>query len=242
MTPPDDHGAAEIEAPTKRLTEKPDWLYLLRELSELYRKSGAGGSSKIRAHQRAVRTAINRVIEDDNGVVDLPIEDKPVTVHLSRAMNNGRSGPTWSIVRALDAVMPNLSWLYGYEKVPRGLTKKYAFAEIAGHRGPVLSPEVTLGLVLFAPKCTYPAHSHEGLTESYYVLSGTVSENDDGVWAPGSLIFNPPGRKHRITVSDREPALLAYAWQGPPEKLANQKMVFTRAKTGARTGRAAKAP
>lgn len=211
-----------------QLTDSPDWLYLLRELRELYRRSGAGGSARIRAHQRAVREAISKVLEGGAEVVQQETEDKPVTVHLRRAMDNGREGPTRPIVRALDAVIPQLSWLYGYDKLPRGLAKKYAFAEIAGQRGPVISTNVTLGLVLFAPKCTYPAHAHDGLTESYYVLSGTVSENDEGVWAPGSLIFNPPGRKHRITVSDREPALLAYAWHGPKEALAGQKMAFTR--------------
>ena len=211
-----------------QLTDSPDWLYLLRELRELYRRSGAGGSARIRAHQRAVREAISKVLEGGAEVVGQETEDKPVTVHLRRAMDNGREGPTRPIVRALDAVIPQLSWLYGYDKLPRGLAEKYAFAEIAGQRGPVISTNVTLGLVLFAPKCTYPAHAHDGLTESYYVLSGTVSENDEGVWAPGSLIFNPPGRKHRITVSDREPALLAYAWHGPKEVLAGQKMAFTR--------------
>lgn len=213
-----------------RLTDCPDWVYLLRELRELYRLSGAGGSAKIRTHQRAVRESISKVLQGGTEVVEQECEDKPVTVHLRRAMDNGRDGPTRPIVRALDAVLNQLSWLYGYDKVPRGLAKKYAFAEIAGQRGPVLSPELTMGLVLFGPGCTYPAHAHEGLTESYYVLSGTVSENDEGVWAPGSLIFNPPGRMHRITVSDREPALLAYAWKGPVDKLADQKMVFTRKK------------
>ena len=216
--------------PTQKLTDRPDWIYLLRELRELYRLSGAGGSAKIRTHQRAVREGISKILETSPGVVRQEIEDKPVTVHLRRAMDNGREGPTRPIIRALDAVLPELSWLYGYEKVPRGLAKKYAFAEIAGNRGPVISPQLTLGLVLFGPGCTYPAHAHDGLTESYYVLSGTVSENDEGVWAPGSLIFNPPGRMHRITVSDREPALLAYAWHGPLEKLAQQKMVFSRRK------------
>ena len=48
-----------------------------------------------------------------------------------------------AIVRALDAVIPQLSWLYGYDKLPRGLAKKYAFAEIAGQRGPVLSTKRT---------------------------------------------------------------------------------------------------
>ena len=216
---------------TNLLADNPDWVYLLREIRELYRQAGAGGSSKIRTHQRVVREAISKLIDSNPEVQTEPPEDKPVTVHLRRAMDNGRSGPTWQIIRTLDAVLPHLSWLYGYEKVPRGLAKKYAFAEIAGHRGPVISTGVTLGVVLFGPKCTYPAHAHDGLSESYFVLSGTVSENDAGVWAPGSLIFNPPGTMHRITVSDREPALLAYAWHGPQNKLADQKMKFTRKKT-----------
>ena len=90
--------------------------------------------------------------------------------------------------------------------------------------------------LLFAPGCTYPAHAHEGITESYYVLSGTVSENDDGVYAPGSLIFNPPGRMHRITVSARNPALLAYAWAGKEESIEGQVMRFTRARPSVRRG------
>ncbi|MEO0774573.1 MAG: dimethlysulfonioproprionate lyase DddL, partial [Pseudomonadota bacterium] len=63
---------------------------------------------------------------------------------------------------------------------------------------------------------------------SYLCLSGAVSENDQGVYAPGSLIFNPPEQVHRITVADTNPALLFYAWEGAQEKLAHQKMVFRR--------------
>jgi dimethylpropiothetin dethiomethylase len=44
------------------------------------------------------------------------------------------------------------------------------------------------------------------------------------------MIFNPPEHLHRITVGDREPALLVYAWLGDPTALHDQKMVFTRAK------------
>lgn len=215
---------------TDKLIDFPAWTYLLREIKELYR-GNAGGSDKIRSHQRAVREAINKLMGANPDMAWIEPEDKPVTVHLKRALDNGRGEPTESICQAIESVLPHLSWLYGYEKVPRGLSKKFAFAEIAGHRGPVLSEAVTLGLVLFGPKCTYPAHAHDGLTESYYVLSGAVSENDEGVWAPGSLILNPPGRMHRITVSDREPALLAYAWHGPKSALAEQKMKFSRRRT-----------
>jgi len=57
-----------------------------------------------------------------------------------------------------------------------------------------------------------------------------VSQNDAGVYAPGSLIFNPPGHMHRITTADREPCLLAYCWVGTAEDLRHQEMAFSRAK------------
>ena len=134
------------------------------------------------------------------------------------------------VIRSIEAVREHLSWLYGYDRIPKGLERKFAYSEIAGPNGPVLTDQVILGLVLFAPACTYPAHAHDGVTESYYCLSGAVSENHQGVYSPGSLIFNPPGHLHRITVSDLEPSLLAYAWIGPAEKLAGQKMAFSRAR------------
>jgi dimethylpropiothetin dethiomethylase len=221
-----------------RLSDKPDWGYLLREFQELYRRGSAGGSAKIRTHQRAVREAIARTMAADPPVIARAIEDKPVTAHLRRALDNGRRQITQSMIRAIDCLLGEVSWLHGYEKVPRGLSRKYAYAEFAGPQGPVQTGEVILGMVLFAPACTYPAHAHDGLTESYYTLSGAVSENDDGVYAPGSLIFNPPGRMHRITVADHEPALLCYAWHGTPEKLAGQKMVFSRSRKAGKEGSA----
>lgn len=215
----------------RRLADAPDWTYLLREIYELYRFLPSGGSAKIRAHQRAVREAVSRTMSA-NPVVRLePPEQKPVTGHLRRALDEARQERTAPVARTIDAVDHDLVWRYGYDKVPKGLERSYAYAEFAGPSGPVVTEEVILGAVLFGPKCTYPAHAHDGITESYICLSGAVSENHQGVYAPGSMIFNPPGQMHRITVSDREPALLAYAWVGPREKLMNQKMVFTRSRT-----------
>jgi dimethylpropiothetin dethiomethylase len=213
----------------QRLRDLPNWGYLLQEFAELYRRGKAGGSDPIRAHQRAVREVIGRTLAANPRVLLREPEAKPVTAHLKRAFDQGRREGTQSVIRAIETIAPELAWLYGYEKLPPGLGQKFAYAEFAGPHGPILTDELILGVVLFGPKCTYPAHAHDGLTESYYTLSGAVSENDDGVYAPGSLIFNPPGRMHRITVGDSEPALLAYAWHGPPDKLANQKLVFKRA-------------
>lgn len=237
MTAPDDTGPAPESGepatlPPPRLSERPDWLYLLREFYELYRHLSSGGSPRIRAHQRAVREAISRTLKADARVLARKAAAKPVTVHLRRALDEGMLERHASAIRAIDAVGGALDWEHGYEKVPKGLYGRFAYAELAGPNGPVETREVILGLVLFAPGCTYPAHSHDGITESYICLSGAVSENHQGVWAPGSLILNPPQAMHRITVSDREPSLLAYAWIGSEEKLANQKMRFSRVRNG----------
>ncbi len=222
--------ATEAVTPPVRLTDLPDWLYMLREYDELYRYLPAGGSTRIASHQRKVRDAISRLIKRNAEVRLQPRDTKPVTAHLRRALDEGRQAALAPAVRALDAVAPFLSWQYGYEKVPKGLQQSYAYAELASSYGPIISDEIILGVVLFAPGCTYPAHAHQGITESYVCLSGAVSENHQGVYVPGSMIFNPPDHLHRITVSLREPALLAYAWIGEAEVLHNQKMVFTRSR------------
>ena len=66
--------------------------------------------------------------------------------------------------------------------MPRSLEKKYAYAELLDPRAPVVCEDLLLGLMLFAPKCSYPAHSHEDIAESYLCLIGMVSENHDGVY------------------------------------------------------------
>jgi len=213
-----------------KLGDLPDWRYLLQEFYELYRYLPSGGSDRIRGHQRTVREAINRVLRSAPDIRVQPAADKPVTRHLRRALDEGRIDRMASMIRALEAVQPSLSWQYGYEKVPKGLLQSYAYAEIAGTQGPVVTDQVILGIVLFAPGTTYPAHAHRGITESYVCLSGAVSENHQGVYVPGSMIFNPPEHLHRITTGASEPALLAYAWVGAARDLAEQKMVFTRRK------------
>jgi len=201
------------------ISEVPDWRYLLREIYELYRFMSSGGSTPIRAHQRAVREAINRALRAEPRVVLRAAHRLPVTAHLTRALSEGGDGATRPAVRALRTIVEDLSWEYGYDKMPRGLAKSYGYAEIAGPRGPVITEELIVGVVMFAPGCIYPAHAHDGIMESYVCLSGAVSQNNQGVYAPGSMIFNPAGAKHRLPVSATEPAPLAYAWTGAAEVL-----------------------
>ncbi|MEM8592079.1 MAG: dimethylsulfonioproprionate lyase family protein [Pseudomonadota bacterium] len=210
------------------ISEVPDWRYLLKEVYELYRFMSSGGSKPIRAHQREVREAISRALKAQPEV-RFPVPRRlPVTAHLGRAMSEGVQGATTPAVRALKAVASHLDWEYGYDKMPKGLARSYGYAEIAGPRGPVVTSELIVGVVLFAPGCIYPAHAHQGISESYVCLSGAVSQNNAGVYAPGSMIFNPAGARHRITVSDSEPALLAYAWTGARRVLEANEMVLSR--------------
>ncbi|MEM8795080.1 MAG: dimethylsulfonioproprionate lyase family protein [Pseudomonadota bacterium] len=211
-----------------KLSTEPAWQYLLRDYHDLYHSGSAGGSSKIRSHMAEVRRAIGKVFEDDPPVEETDGELLPVCVHLDRALSNAVGHRTARIARSVADLRDHFVWQYGYEKVPRGLKLKYGYTEVVGPNGPVISDRIILGLVLFAPKTTYPAHSHKGITESYYCVSGHSSENDIGVYAPGSMILNPPGHNHRITTADREPCLMSYAWTGSATALTNQKMTFSR--------------
>ena len=214
------------DSPT--LGDFPDLGYLFNEFYRAYRYRSAGGSGRVRTHMRLVRGRISKAVTDYPTVVLPEPATKPVCAHLDRALDNGERDTMASMVKAVENIRHLLCWNYGYNSMPKGLEKKYAYAELLGPSGPVISDILTLGLVLFAPRTTYPAHAHTGITESYLVLSGATSENDLGVYVPGSMILNLPGHEHAITTSDYEPVLLAYAWVGEPRDLAAQEMVFTK--------------
>ena len=212
------------------LADHADWQYVLQEFEYAYGFGSAGGSAPIRAHQREVTSRLRRCRQADPLMRFPQPVLKPVCAHLGRALDNGETQRTAAFTRALAKISTKLAWLYGYWSMPRALQQKYAYCEILGPRGPVVCPELILGLVLFAPKCRYPTHNHGDITESYLCLSGSISENDAGVYAPGSLILNRAGQEHAITTADREPSLLAYAWTGPPARLADFEMVFSRSR------------
>ena len=161
---------------------KPDWHYVLREFYNAYRYGSAGGSSEIRHHQRAVQKRNSRCIVTNLEISDLTPTIKPVCAPLARAGDNGEKGRTQPFTCAISKVSNRLVWSYGYNKVPRSIEKKYAYAELLDSRAPVVCEDLILGLVLFASKCSYPAHSHEDIAESYLCLIGMVSENHDGVY------------------------------------------------------------
>lgn len=203
-----------------RLLDSPNWVYLLREFETLYRHGSAGGSKAIRAHRKRVRETLSAVIDRNPELTRRPPAHKPVTAHLDRALDLAERDTLRGLGRALSRVAPQLTWEYGYEKVPKALERKYAYCEVLGPQGPVRAERLILGFVLFAPNTTYPQHSHKEIEESYISVAGAWSENDNAVYAPGSLILNVPEHEHRITTGQQDPCLLAYAWVGTEDRLS----------------------
>ncbi len=226
---------AQAQAP--RLMDRPDWVYLLREFEALYRHGSNGGSPAIRGHRKRVRDRLSAALTKNPPILPRIPELKPVTAHFARALDLGERASMQGMARALREVRDDLTWEYGYERVPPALSRKYAYCEILGPNGPVEAADIVLGFVLFAPNTTYPQHSHKEIEESYISISGAWSENNAAVYAPGSLILNRPDHEHRITTGERDPVLLAYAWTGPAERLASPGMKLS---TGRRAGGATK--
>lgn len=212
------------------LTEDTDLFYLLREFQTAYRYAPTGGSGPIRAHMRVVRERLAKILKAAPPVRPVEPAALPATNHLARAFDNGEREPTEIFARASAKLSPRLRWEYGYDRVPAGLARKYAYADVLGPAGFVDAADLVLGFVLFAPGSVYPSHRHDGITESYLVLSGAVSENDLGVFRPPSMIFNAAGTTHTIRTSSHEPALLAYAWTGTADAIAGHTMKFTRSR------------
>lgn len=211
-----------------KLRDDADLYYLLREFDTAYRYASHGGSLQIRTHMRRVRDRISRVLKE-NGQVQYTVPSRvPANAHLARAIDRGELDTNESFVRATHKLADRLAWQHGYDRISQSLARKFGYADVLGPAGLIRADDIALGFVLFAPDCVYPSHKHDGITESYIVLSGACSQNDIGVFRAPSMIFNAAGTTHTIRTPATEPVLLAYAWTAEPEDLAAHKMKFTR--------------
>lgn len=213
---------------TLHLNDDADLFYVLREFDVAYRYAPHGGSTAIRAHMRRVRERISRVVKESPEVAFTVPSRVPVNAHMTRALDNGQQDAAEGFVRATSKMADRFAWQHGYESLPTALARKYGYADILGPGGLVRAEDIALGFVLFGPGCVYPSHKHDGITESYIILSGACSQNDIGVFRAPSMIFNAPGTTHTIRTSANEPCLLAYAWTAEPQDMVAHKMRFTR--------------
>ncbi|GAB6138704.1 dimethylsulfonioproprionate lyase family protein [Halanaerobaculum tunisiense] len=197
------------------------WRSLLEEYYRLYSSVEITGSDSIAQHQKEVLTRMEVGFDQFNLQTREPAV-KPVCDYLPEIITRS-SYP--SVVDLIDSLQSNLTWEYGYDELPEELAEKYAYAEIMSPQGPIINSDLTLGLVLLGPNCTYPQHSHADIAESYICISGQVIVNDRGVFPPGGLIYNSPGELHELSTASNG-CLLLYAWVAEEEILVENTMEF----------------
>ena len=195
------------------------WTGLLRETARLYEREVSGGSNPIKDHAAQVCARITRLLgaplhHQDRRPATLPVVSLwPHTIDMARSQITSR------LAGVLSRLAPSLAWLHGYKNLPPAMRERFAFSRLVGPKGHVYADDFALGLVLFAPNCTYPEHRHPNISESYIVVAGQMSQNDSGVFRPPSLLYNPPGHTHHITTGNHSPCLLLYVWIGDPADL-----------------------
>jgi len=197
---------------------------LIEEFQVILQSIDTSGQPNIQNHFREVHTKLVSIISDNPSVLQKEPEQKPVCKYLDavRCGDNLYSG----ICRFFNALIPALQWEYGYTSMPEQLYDMYGYTEIIGPNGNFYREDLATGFVLLAPGCLYPDHDHQGIEESYFCLSGRITQNDNEELSPGGYLFNPPGKTHRLTVSRDAPGLLAYIWNAEPHILKNNTMEF----------------
>ncbi|MFO8147228.1 MAG: dimethylsulfonioproprionate lyase family protein [Gillisia sp.] len=196
------------------------WFRLLAGFYSGFENISTGGNNTISQH----RAKVLQRLQNYTHHVDLELvepQQKPVCKYVTEAVKNGME--TWylPLLPAIGQMNKNLKWKYEYNYLPGNIKEKYAYAEVLGPRGPFVSKNLILGLLLLAPSAEYPKHRHTGIEESYLCLSGHVAFNDTGVFSTNTLIYVPPGLTHHLTTDNTEPCLLAYAWIADSKTLAN---------------------
>ncbi|MEO1563285.1 MAG: dimethylsulfonioproprionate lyase family protein [Pseudomonadota bacterium] len=203
-----------------------DFRQVLKSYRRAYRAVVDCGNMKIREHCDLAVSTLDNLLSEPIQVVPEPAHHLPVTRFLDPCLRIAAQGPYSGLAGDVSEITSYLHWQWGYAAMPTHLEDAFAYTDIVGPNAPITSNNLAIGLVLFGSGCEYPPHDHPEITESYLVLSGNVSQNDFGVFGPGSLIFNPPGREHTITVDTMAPALLAYAWTAAPGILATNEMIL----------------
>jgi len=181
------------------------------------------GSKPVRRHLENVKSGFKTVINHPE-LQPRPPGKKPVVRYLRDALKMGmyfNESPLYQTIGLMDH---HLTWEYGYKQMPEELADKYAFTEIIGPRGPIISDQLIVGMVLLGPSCHYPAHRHPNIEESYVCLAGYVNINDLTVLTANSFVVIPQNQSHWLSTEDEIPSLLVYAWSGEPQELAHNIM------------------
>jgi len=113
------------------------------------------------------------------------------------------------------SISEKLVWREASRGVPDFFKGGYAFAEIIGEQGLIVSENIRIGLFLQKPHVNYPLHAHEA-KELYIILSGTARwKIDDKMFSvfPGSIIKHQSCQDH-ATFTEEETLFALWIWTG----------------------------
>ena len=118
-------------------------------------------------------------------------------------------------VRApLEAVRACLHWRRNSAYANADFLDGYGYCELLGPTGYARDASVAMGILLLAPRVTYPPHQHPA-RETYVVVAGRAQwcQGDEGwrVRSPGDRIEHASNEPHSMRTTD-EPLLAAYLW------------------------------
>ena len=119
----------------------------------------------------------------------------------------------------IDVLMRSISeklvWHEASRGVPDFFKGGYAFAEIIGEKGLIVSENIRIGLFLQKPQVNYPLHAHEA-EELYIILSGNARwKIDDKMFnvIPGTIIKHQSCQDH-ATFTEEETLFALWIWTG----------------------------
>lgn len=144
----------------------------------------------------------------------------PACRHLATALSLGQHGPMADLVAVVEKIADRLRWVqnpnYVADANMRDFIADYAYAELVGPTGMVISADIALGLLLIGPDKLYPPHRHPA-AEVYLAVAGEAAWQRGGeAWQsnpPGALILHEPNVVHAMRTLD-QPLLALYAWRG----------------------------
>ncbi len=115
----------------------------------------------------------------------------------------------------IKSISEKLVWREASRGVPDFFKGGYAFAEIIGEKGLIVSENIRIGLFLQKPQVNYPLHAHEA-EELYIILSGNARwKIDDKMFnvIPDTIIKHRSCQDH-ATFTEEETLFALWIWTG----------------------------
>ena len=144
--------------------------------------------------------------------------DQPPCAHLDDLPKPSAVDPA-AVTGALLAARDALAWGTAYPELAGdsrydAFRAAYAYAELVGPRGPIVTDRLSAFITIQGPGVLYPPHAHPA-PEVYWVVAGTAQwrrGHEDWVTRPpGSFIFHRSGLPH-ATRTENEPLLALAFW------------------------------